>query len=218
MIILMCDWSDVIAIFSFMCGLGVSIKETYTLNCVHYSDRRMRTLNIFRNMTLDRRIDLESVHHHFPHLTTLYRGRPEMVVMRMSNGRNLQLFRKGTVQILGPLSDSDVQLMRCELLNRLWTLPRMTLCSLSAITISNMVICAQLNKTVKLHHIRHSNATIIYEVELFPAAVIRLHRDKKVTDVFSTGEVIMTGVTSLDEGFLLLQNITQFLTDEQLLF
>ena len=130
----------------------------------------------------------------------LYRGRPEMLLLRMSNGRNVQLFRRGTVQILGKLSQDEAESMRRELLQRL------QINTMTPLVISNLVISAQLKMSLCLRKIVQSSANLLYEIELFPAALISKWHPAHVA-VFHNGKVILTGVktaTSCKEIFTLL--------------
>lgn len=145
-----------------------------------------------RMMKVDMSRSLEEYHRQFG--GKLHRGRPEMLLLRMSNGRNIQLFRKGTIQILGPLSQSEAENMINELLLRLQLVP------LTELTISNMVISAQLKtkKEMCLKKIACSDAELFYEIEIFPAALISKWAPAHVA-MFHNGKVIITGVKSMDD-------------------
>ena len=142
-----------------------------------------------RSMRAPNILDLEGLHRKLG--GKLFRGRPEMLLLRMSNGRNVQLFRRGTIQILGSLTQNEAEGMRSELLHRL-QMP-----NLSPLVISNMVISAQLQTKQCLHKISQTNGDFFYEVELFPAALIHKWRPAHVA-VFHNGKVIITGVKTLD--------------------
>jgi len=139
-------------------------------------------------MRLTKTFNLEDLHRTLG--GKLYRGRPEMLLLRMSNGRSIQLFRRGTVQILGRLSQDVVEKMRHELLQRLQIVTSIPL------VISNIVISAQLKKDLCLRKLVHSNGNIFYEIELFPAALIRKWHPAHIA-VFHNGKVIVTGVKSV---------------------
>ena len=62
------------------------------------SDHYEHDANHLHEVTMS--FDLEGDHHKFA--GKLRRGRPEVLLLRMSNGRNVQLFRRGTIQILSP--------------------------------------------------------------------------------------------------------------------
>ena len=76
----------------------------------------MKVVNMMRTTKADHPLHLEDLHQQ--HGGKLYRGRPEMLVLRLSNARNIQLFRKGTVQILGYVTDDAAEDMRRELMQR----------------------------------------------------------------------------------------------------
>ena len=90
-----------------------------------------------------------------------------MSLLRLSNGRNVQLFRRGTVQILGKLSQYEAEAMCRELLLHLQINT-----PIAPLVIWNLVISAQLKMSLCLQKIVQSNANHIYEVELFPAGLI----------------------------------------------
>ena len=71
---------------------------------------RMDEVNIMRQMKICAPIDLERLHEDIED-SKLYRARPQMLLIRMKNGRNMQLFRNGTVQILGRISHSEAKWM-----------------------------------------------------------------------------------------------------------
>ena len=155
-------------------------------------------INIMRSMYVADSLNLEALHLALG--GKLYRGRPEMLLLPMSNGRNIQLFRRGTVQILGRLSQCEAEAMCRELLQRL------QINTMTPLVISNLVISAQLKMTQCLQKIVESNANHVYEVELFPAALISKWCPAHVA-VFHNGKVILTGVktvTSCKEIFSLL--------------
>ena len=142
-------------------------------------------INMMRSMRVADKLNLEALHAALG--GKLYRGRPEMLLLRMSNGRNVQLFRRGTVQILGKLSQSETEGMRREILQRL----QIKTCI--PLAISNLVISAQLKIPLCLRKIVQSNANLTYEIELFPAALISKWHPAHVA-VFHNGKVIVTGV------------------------
>ena len=63
--------------------------------------------------------------------------------------------------------------------------------------ISNMVISARLKTPPCLQMISESNANHVYEIKLFPAALIRKCSPAHVA-VFHNGRVILTGVKTVD--------------------
>ena len=145
-------------------------------------------INMMRTMSVGGELDLDALHD--THGGKLYRGRPHMLLLTMSNGRNVQLFRRGTVQILGHVSEREAQDMRRELLHRL------QINTTNPLVISNMVIHAQLKMNLCLQKIAQSNASLFYEIELFPAALIRQWSPAHVA-VFHNGKVILTGVKTV---------------------
>ncbi|MEL7181541.1 MAG: hypothetical protein AAFN63_17225, partial [Pseudomonadota bacterium] len=122
-------------------------------------------INMMRLMHIDDKLNLETLHYRLG--GKLYRGRPEMLLLPMSNGRNVQLFRGGTVQILGKLTQYEAESMRRELLHQL------RINTTNPLVISNIVISAQLKMCLCLPKMAQTNANLSYEIELFPAALIR---------------------------------------------
>ena len=158
-------------------------------------------VNMMRTMKATTRIDLEGLHRELG--GKLYRGRPEMLVIPTSVGKNIQMFRNGTIQILGHISQNLANFMCQELKN--WTHLQ-----ISPMKISNLVMSAQLKKKPCLSTIQHSNAQVFYEIELFPAVLIRIWEPAHVA-VFHNGHVIVTGIKSINEGYHVLQLLLEML-------
>jgi len=186
------------SIFGFMQLVGVPINTKFTSAFSHFFSMNptRRIINLMREMKVDQSIPLENVFQLFKEESVFHRGRPEMIVMKMKvNGRNLQLFRGGKIQILGPISNEEADRMRCEIVRRLQRVPKMEKCQVSPWTITNMVASLQLPYSVNLKNIAYSNHDLSYEVELFPAALIRKWHPAHIA-VFHNGKVIVTGIKS----------------------
>jgi TATA-box binding protein (TBP) (component of TFIID and TFIIIB) len=183
---------------------GRSIKTVYTLTFTHFFAMASAThhhhhhiINMMREMKVNQRIPLEDLFHLFEDESKFYRGRPEMVLMKMaSTHRNVQVFRGGKVQILGALSDEEAERMRQEFESKLKRLKEMENCQVSTLSIKNMVVSLTLKSTVNLQKIVCSNKDLSYEVELFPAALIRKWYPIHVA-LFHNGKMIVTGVRTL---------------------
>ena len=156
----------------------------------------IRVVNCMRECRLDMRIDIEQLHQRVPD-SKLYRGRPSMLVIPTSYGRNLQLFPSGVIQIMGHVSHRVSLGMRDELLRHLRHLhphvPTPTL------TLKNLVVCAHLNKTAPLHRFAKSSSDANYEPELCPALLLRRFHPVHVA-LFHTGRCVLTGLRSVDEA------------------
>ena len=161
----------------------------------------VRITNVMRVMRVNTVLDLEKLHQQFG--GKLYRGRPEMLLLRMSNGRNVQLFRRGTIQILGRLHQREAEMMRREVLQclQLKTAP--------PLVISNIVISAQLTKK-KLSLRNMNDVNVFYETELFPAALIHKWHPAHVA-VFHNGKVILTGVKTVKKCYEIFTSLVHFL-------
>ena len=149
----------------------------------------VKMINMMRTMRLKRKLNLEDLH--ATHGGKLYPGRPEMLLLPMSNGRRVQLFRGGTIQILGAIPQNDAEKMRREILQRL------CLSMETPLVISNMVVTAQL-PNLNLQVIHSSNSDIFFEAELFPAALIRKWEPAHVA-LFHNGKLVITGIKSLEQ-------------------
>ena len=69
--------------------------------------------------------------------------------MTMSKGRNIQMFRRGKVQILGRVTDADAENMRLEFITRLRQISStMQQAQVTPMTLSNLVISVQLKKAL----------------------------------------------------------------------
>ena len=69
---------------------------------------------------------------------------------------------------------------------------------------------AQLKTKPNLLKIQHSNAHVFYEIELFPAVLIRSWEPAHVA-LFHNGHVIVTGIKSREEGYHVLHLLLQML-------
>ena len=167
-----------------------------------------------RQMDVECYIDLEYLAATLDN-TKLYTGRPEMVVMKMSNGRNLQIFRSGVIQILGAISLSDTVLMRCELKHRFKKIAKMENCQMTNPTLKNMVVSAQLSRKVCFQNIKSGNKTIQYDGETFPAALITKWRPAHVS-VFRNGKVVITGLKTKSHAHDILNSLLDYLNENSL--
>lgn len=188
-----------------------SSAHFFTMPCTH------RIINLMREMKVDRVVALEEVYHLYKDITKFYRGRPEMLVMRMTtNGRNVQIFRGGKVQILGHITDEEVEEMRYEFVKKLKKVKRMENCQISKLTIVNLVVSLQLPSTINLKNIPHSTRDISYEVELFPAALIRKWHPAHVA-VFPNGKMIVTGIKNVNDVTDIYNSVTSYFSEKHLL-
>ena len=169
-----------------------------------------------RAMEVNSTIDLEVVHDTYPDDTKLYRGRPEMIVMRMTNNRHVQVFRGGKVQILGCIPTSEAERMRLEFVERLKRINSMQHFQVTKLMIINMVVSAQLVKKICLRKISESNSDLFYEVELFPAALIKKWHPVHAA-VFHNGQVIFTGLKTVEHAWEILSSLSSFLTSSHIL-
>lgn len=174
-------------------------------------------INLMRNMKIDRSIPLEEMHRTYPDDTKLYLGRPEMLVMTMTNGRNMQAFRGGKVQILGGVSDREAENMRLAFMKKLRQINTMRHSQVTKLAVSNLVISVQLKKAVCLRKIVLTNANFFYETELFPAALIRKWYPVHVA-AFHNGRIILTGLKSVTDFYNVMTALTSFLETSHLLY
>ena len=204
--------------FAFMNLDGRSIKAMYIHSFDHFfaMSATCRTINLMREMKVNQQIVLEEFYHLYEDESKFYRGRPEMIVMRMRNGRNLQIFRGGKVQILGRIPDEEAENMRREFVRRLKRLKKMENCQVTRLTIVNLVVSLQLPSNINLKSISHSNHELSYEMELFPAALIRKWHPAHVA-VFHNGKVIVTGIKSMNVVDDILKSVMSFFSEKLLL-
>ena len=188
--------------FYFIARAGKSIKGmSIDASMPFYAMQNVRIVNMMRTMKATTPINLEGIHQE--HGGKLLKGRPEMLVLPTAVGRNIQMFRNGTIQILGPVSQNKAEAMCHELTTR-------THLQVSPMTTSNVVMSAQLMKKPCLSKIQCSNAHVFYEIEVFPAILIRKWEPAHVA-LFHNGHVIVTGIKSLEEGHCILQNLKRML-------
>ena len=169
----------------------------------------VRIINAMRDMALGEDVDLEYLHRHFPD-SVYHRGRPHMLVIKLSNGRNVQVFRRGKIQILGNVSHSDAQWMLSEIVHQLQTVyPHL---QPQPMTLRNMVVSVQLKTLLALHNIPSSSNQLFYESELFPAALIRKWHPIHIA-VFHNGQCILTGLTDLNQVYTLVDELMSYLSE-----
>ena len=122
----------------------------------------VRVINCMREFRLNVCVNLQDVHTLFPN-GKFYRGRPKMLVINMSCGRNVQLFPNGCAQILDNVSLSNAKSMSDELIHYLRQLyPHI---QVGPLALKNLVVSARLNTPVLLHRVKLSLSTLSYEPE-----------------------------------------------------
>ena len=173
-----------------------------------------RVINAMRDMALSENLDLELLHRHLTG-SKYHRGRPQMLVVTMTNGRNLQLFRRGKIQILGNISHSDAHWMCYDILQQIKTYyPNL---KMTTLTLRNLVVSVQLKNRVALHKIRTSSNNLFYESELFPAALIRKWHPIHIS-LFHNGNCILTGLADIQQVSPIIDELVSFLSDHHLLY
>ena len=113
------------------------------------------------------------------------------------------VFHKGTIQILEGVPDDIVNTMCREFESR-------TKLKLPPMTISNLVLSARLKKKPCLLKIRHCDAHVFYDVELFPAALITYWKPAHVP-LFHNGHIVVTAIKFLREGYRVLKHLMKML-------
>ena len=183
-------------------------------------DVSYKIVNIMRTTKLQNPINLEDLHNSFPQSKFL-RGRPQMVLIRLSNGRNIQVFRNGTIQLLGAISNFDAQSMKCELeksllpiLNLEKTHPMMT--SIPNWEMSNIVASIDLHCHLQLSNIATSNSCMTFEPEIFPALLIDALYPIHVA-AFHNGKIILTGLKSESHIPMVINKLIFFLSSYMLM-
>ena len=173
----------------------------------------IQTINFMRVLRLDIRIDIEKVYNLLGK-GKLYRGRPQMLVMKMKNSRNLQLFPSGVIQVMGNHSHSEALSMCYEIINHLRKIyPQVRM---KMLTLKNLVVSAQLKANIPLHRVKSSSSNLSYEVELFPAMLIRRFYPVHIA-VFHTGRCILTGLKSIQQANDIVDSLQELLLSERLL-
>jgi len=172
-----------------------------------------KVINVMRIMEANAPINLECFHQEYKECTKIYRGRPEMVVMKMTNARNMQLFRGGKIQILGLVSHVSAESMRHECIKRLRKLkPNI---QVSPMKIVNLVVKFQLKNPPVLRNIVKSDSSLFYEAELFPAALLSKWRPIHVA-MFHNGQVIVTGIKCMSQIHDIMKKLDTYLSSPSL--
>ena len=172
----------------------------------------VRTINTMREMWVGEPIHLRDAQGLFAQ-SKLYHHLPHMLVVKTSNGRKVQLFPCGKLQVLGNLSHSVALFMICEVVGVLQKLnPNYTVNPLKLI---NLVAAAQLKAPVALQRINSSSSTLFYESELFPAALLRQWKPAHVA-VFHNGKCVLSGCKTLAQAESIFQSLSEYLEDMNL--
>ena len=173
-----------------------------------------RVINAMRDMALGTELDLELLHQHLIG-SKYHRGRPQMLMVSMKNGRNLQLFRSGKIQILGNITHSDAHTMCYDILQKIKThYPNL---SMGTLILRNLVVSVQLKNLIALHKIPSSSHDLFYESELFPAVLIRKWYPIHIS-LFHNGNCILTGLTDIEQVYPIVQELVTFLSNHHLLY
>lgn len=173
----------------------------------------IQTINAMQEMDLGEDIDLEMLQHVID-ASIYHRGRPQMLLVKMNNGRKVQLFRRGKMQILGNISPSEARSMFYDIIESLrhfypHLYPK-------RLILRNLVVSVQLQKIVTLHNIKVSSETLFYECEIFPAALIRKWHPIHVA-VFHNGKCIITGLTHMNQVMPIMNELILYLSQQHLL-
>lgn len=80
---------------------------------------------------------------------------------------------------------------------------------MSAMTVDNLVISAQLNDCVTFSNIEWSNHNLCYEPELFPAALISKWLPVHIA-LFHNSKVIITGLKSEAQADMILDSLIDY--------
>ena len=148
-------------------------------------------VNSMRQMTVTPGINLEEFHRRYG--GKIYLGRPEMIVNRLTNNRNIQAFRSGRIQILGGITMGEAERMVDEFVCKLKVIQPLT--QASKLQTMNMVVKAKMNYPVRLRNIQSSDSESSYETEIFPALLISKWSPIHIS-LFHTGHYIVTGIKS----------------------
>ena len=118
----------------------------------------------------------------------LYTGRPTMLTWKTEEGRRVQFFPNGTIQLMGKLTEEQAMALH----DKVQTLLEM---DISKPVIRNIVLCVKFSQRVTFTNIP-SNKDINYNPELFPAAMVTRWHPAHIS-LFRSGSAIVTGVKSM---------------------
>ena len=163
---------------------------------------------------LPKRIDLEEVHTCIPQSTFL-KGRPRMVVIKLTNGRNIQIFQNGKIQLLGAISNSVALQMKYELQQKLTPiLEKMQILNrqvtISEWKVTNLVVSVDIKHRLKLTNVISSSYDMSYEPEIFPALLIKRLKPIHIA-AFHSGKLILTGLKSVSQIPFILEQLLPML-------
>jgi len=176
----------------------------------------MKIINIMRILKPTLQADLNLAELNLLLGGKLYPGRPRMLVITMKNGRKVQIFRRGCIQVLGRITDEEAESMRLDLIERLRPYND-SFCELqkqlqiTPFSIANIVVSAWLQTPFSTKNMSHSNACHFYEIEIFPAVLICKWKPAHIA-LFRNGEVIVTGVKSIAKCKEIISSLKDYLS------
>ena len=159
--------------------------------------RHARIVNRMMTMTSSHPLSLEDIVAQLPSAARYNRARPCRIYWRFDDLIPVQIFPKGTIQILGrhatPTACEHIRNFLTTHLSLSLTRPRVSSCTVSC-RIAPRLSC--LNRLASNHHVSN-------EYELFPGTLIRCPTQHRRIHLcfFSNGTTIVTGVTSLRDAY-----------------
>merc|ERR1711893_293359 len=129
----------------------------------------LRVVNAVYTMQSSSAFDVAWLHYCLME-TKYYPARPHMLKWKLPmNWKTVQIFPKGTVQIIGKVNMEEAWKMRTAIIEELRQVLDEDILTLSDLKVSTMTMTLRLPFKTKLHELE-SNIHIDYEPELFPAA------------------------------------------------
>lgn len=186
--------------------------------------RSLRVVNVMYDVDIGHPIGLDEAYHQLTTTTActckLYHGRPQMLLVYLPLWRrNIQVFAKGKIQVMGRVSPSDALSMIISLCLFLNLLPPPPHHRQLILILRNLVISAQLNNRIHLARFPHSAGSrdAFYEPELFPALQINKWTPLHIA-VFASGHCVIAGLTTFNCAYLcsVLTNLVTFLSSYNL--
>lgn len=137
----------------------------------------------------------------------LHRGRPSMLSCRLMKKR-VQFFPNGTVQILGGVAPSLLNLLYAQISQLLHQYDSSL--QMTRWKVNNIVFYFVLTQRLQFNHCVCSK-DLSYEPELFPAALISKWQPAHIT-LFSNGKGMITGIKSEDIAQSIVDELPSFLS------
>ena len=122
-----------------------------------------------------------------------------------TNRKTVQIYPSGKIQIMGKVTCKEAEDMRLVILDELRQALDDPAVTLTSPLVCTMTVSAHLPFRVNCHNLI-SNHQVLYEPEIFPAAILSYWKPVKVT-LFPSGHVNITGLKNETDAIPILNSL-----------